>query len=178
MTTPSSLQRYLPRIPSTIYRIRMEFETHYPATEELQQKAAKQLFFSVLLKKKWIGILAFWIASGLSLFAVAELGWALTGILLGVSFILTSMWVKTYFMFQKQAKDYLKTIEDPLTTLKINREEMDVSNSNGSKRITWDKVDRVAETKDFLVPLIGKTPLICLPKDKLSHEVSAFLRQL
>ena len=155
----------------------MEFETQYPATEALQRTAAKQLFFSVMLKKKWIGILAFWIATGLSLFAVSELGWALTGILFAVSFVLSVMWVKTYFMFQKQANDYLKTIDDPLTTLRINKEEFNISNSNGNKRITWNKIDRISETNDFFVPFIGKVPLICLPKDKLSREVADFLRE-
>ena len=156
---------------------KMEFETQYPVTDALQRTAAKQLFFSVMLKKKWIGILAFWIAAGLSLFTVSELGWALAGILLAVSFVLTVMWVKTYFMFQKQANDYLKTIDDPLTTLRINKEEFDISNCNGNKRITWNKIDRISETKDFLVPFIGKVPLICLPKDRLSREVSDFLRE-
>lgn len=153
----------------------MEFEIQYPVTEALQRTASKQLFFSVMLKKKWIGILAFWIAAGLSLFAVSEIGWALTGILLAVSFVLTVMWVKTYFMFQKQANDYLKTIDDPMTTLRINKKEFNISNSSGNKRITWNKVDRISETKGFFVPFIGKVPLICLPKDKLSREVSEFL---
>jgi len=155
----------------------MEFETQYPVDEALQSEAAKELFFSVMLKKKWIGIAVFWIASGLSFMVVPEMGWAPTGVLLAVSFVLTSMWIKTYLMIQKSSKEYLRTIDDPLTTLKISREEMDISNSNGSKRIKWEKVERIEETKSFFVPMIGKAPLICLPKEKLTSEVLDFLRQ-
>lgn len=156
----------------------MEFRTQYKVDEALQSETARQLFFSVMLKKKWIGIAGFWIASGLSVVLIPEMGGAPTGVLFAVSLILTSMWVKTYFMVQKSSIDYLRTIEDNLTTLTINKDEMNISNSNGSKRIAWEKVDKIVETKSFFVPMIGKVPLICLPKDKLSNEASDFLRKV
>ena len=37
-----------------------------------------------------------------------------------------------------------------------------------------DTVDRIVITEDFVIPIAGKIPLICLPKSELSPEVIAW----
>lgn len=155
----------------------MNFETSYTVTEELQMEAAKQMFLTVYLKRKWIPILALWIVGGISFLWVDEIGWLLTGTLLTVASMLTVMWVKTYFKLQENSMINFRTMNDPLVTLTITREDLEISSSSGSRRIAWNKVDEVAETKDFLIPMIRKLPMMCLPKEHLTTEVFEMIRR-
>lgn len=156
----------------------MNFETRYTATDVLQKKAAKQLFFTVFLGRKWIGLGAFWVVAGASVAVVPSSGWTIPCILFTAGFILTVMWVKTYFMLLRNSRDYLQMIDDPTMTLKIDDVDLEISASNGSRKTAWSKMDRIVETNDFLIPMIGKIPIICLPKSELTDETAAFVRQV
>ena len=142
----------------------MEYRSQYLVTEELQKQGSRQLFFSVALGKKWIGVTFLWLLSIFALSAASMIGWIAGAALLGVSLVLTLLWVKTYFALQKNAIDYLKTVDDPTTNLLITEEFMEVSNSSGSKKVLWEKVEKLEETEDFLIPMVGKVPIICLPR--------------
>lgn len=149
----------------------MNHQTQYSVTPELQALAAKQLFLAVYLKKKWIGIALFFAISIFTLTYHAELGWVPFAIFGSVTFILITMWIKSYFKVQKNAQTYLRTISDPTTDLSIDDNEMQISNANGMRKITWDSVDKFVSTQDFLILITGDLPLICLPKAALTPEV-------
>jgi hypothetical protein len=129
------------------------------------------MFVAVYLKKKWIGIVVFFVLSIFTLIYREEFGWVPFAVFGSLTFIIITMWIKTYKALQDNAKSYLRTISDPRTTLVIDDQEMEISNSNGMRRITWDTVDRFVSTKDFVIPIAGKVPLICLPKAELNAEV-------
>ena len=132
------------------------------------------MFVAVYLKKKWIGIIMFFAISIIALIYRDEFGWVPFSIFGSLSIIITTMWIKTYLTLQENAKAYFRTISDPKTTLVIDDKEMHISNFNGMRRFTWDTVDRFVITEDFVIPIAGKIPLICLPKSELSPEVIAW----
>jgi hypothetical protein len=160
---------------SSFGKIFMHHQTQYSVTPDLQAQAAKQMFIAVFVKKKWIGVLMFYIISIFTLIFHTEFGWVPFAIFGSITFILTSMWIKTYLKVQENAKTYLRTISDPTTQLIINDQEMQISNSNGMRRLTWDTVDRFVSTRDFVIPMTGNVPLICLPKSELTTEVIDWL---
>lgn len=154
----------------------MEYQAKYNVTADLQRQAIKELFFAVFLKRKWIGIVVLAFFFVLSLVFVEHTDWILPSILgIGVMF-LSVMWIKTYYMLQAQAEDYLRTLDDPLTTVNMTDSELEVRSSSGSKRLKWEMIDRVVESTNFYIPMIGKVPFICLPKANLSKPMSSILR--
>ncbi len=154
----------------------MHHEAQYDVTPEVQRLAAKQMFIAVYLKKKWIGIAFFAIISIFTIIYSHEFGWIPFAVFGSITFILTSMWIKSYFALQENAQSYLRTIGEPKNVLTITDDEMVISNSNGMKRIVWDTIDRFVITQDFVIPIVGKVPIICLPKSELSSEVIAWFR--
>ncbi len=129
------------------------------------------MFIAVYLKKKWIGILMFLAISIFTLIFQSEFGWVPFAVSGSITFILITMWIKGYLKVQENAKTYLRTISDPTTNLIISDQEMQISNSNGMRRLAWDTVDRFVLTSDFVIPITGNVPLICIPKSELSSEV-------
>ena len=115
----------------------MNHQAQYNVTPDLQGQAARQMFVAVYLKKKWIGIIMFFAISIIALIYRDEFGWVPFSIFGSLSFIITTMWIKTYLTLQENAKAYLRTISDPKTTLVIDDKEMQISNFNGMKRFKW-----------------------------------------
>ena len=102
---------------------------------------------------------------------VSEFGWAPTGILFGISFMLTVTWVKAYLSLKKQALEILDLSGDPTTKIKIEDDCLEVSSNVGSRRLKWEKINRIEKSKDFLIPMSKSVPLICIPLESLPPEM-------
>lgn len=100
----------------------MNYQAQYIVTPDLQEQAARQMFIAIYLKKKRIGILMFFTISIFTLIYCDEFGWVPFSIFGSISFIITTMWIKTYLTLQENAKAYLRTISNPTTTLAIDEQ--------------------------------------------------------
>lgn len=156
----------------------MQFETRYEVTESLQSKAVAQLFFSVYLKRKWIGVVLLYVAALLSVLAGAAIGFALTGFLAALGFVLTWMWVRSYQKMQQQGRAYIEALNGSELAVTLADSGVLIANAAGSQRVAWQELGGIAESKDFIILLIDRNPLICLPKSALNTEVIEWLRQL
>lgn len=156
----------------------MQFETRYKVTESLQSKAVAQLFFSVYLKRKWIGVVLLCLAALLSVLAGAAIGFALTGFLAALGFVLTWMWVRSYQKLQQQGRAYIEALNGSELSVTLADSGVLIASAAGSQRVAWQQLGGIAESKDFIILLIDRNPLICLPKNILNAEVIEWLRQL
>ncbi|MFT4901985.1 MAG: hypothetical protein ACI81V_001267 [Lentimonas sp.] len=157
----------------------MNIETQYEVTERLQHDAVKQLFFAEYLKRKWIVIVALWLAAALSILPGAAIGFALTGFLAALGFVLTWIWAKNYTTLQKQGRDYLQAWDSPSTKLQINDAGLEISRGGASpQKFTWAQIERVIESKEFFIPLTNGNPVLFIPKSALKQEMQQQLRQL
>ncbi len=155
----------------------MHFETEYTLTPELQHATIKQMFFVVLLKKRWWGIAGLWLLAGASFLVVGVITWAMPALLCAIAFMQTALWLKAYFHAQKQARGMLAGLEDPRVILKFDDAAVVFSGSNGSKRFKWKEFDLGLESEDFIFLLVGKAPVLSLPKAHLDEPVRQWLRQ-
>lgn len=149
----------------------------YIVTAELQEKSVKQYFWRAMIGPRLGGLL---ILLGLLMFAVTYdypcKPWVV-GFLSSVSLLLIAAWTKMYLNILGQAKTGLRLMEHPNVEISLDGTMIEYSSSTGTRRHRWDKIDRVGETRDFLILISGKTPLLSLPKSCFSYEAERFLRE-
>ena len=49
--------------------------------------------------------------------------------------------------------------------------------STGTREHAWTKIERLVETKDFVILMAGTLPLLSLPKAAFADDALAFLRE-
>jgi glycerol uptake facilitator-like aquaporin len=149
----------------------------YIVTAELQEKSVKQYFWRAMIGPRLGGFL---ILLGLLMFALTYdypyKPWVV-GFLSSVSLLLIAAWTKTYLNILVQAKTGLRLMEHPNVEIRLDDTMIEYSSSTGIRRHCWDKIDRVGETRDFLILISGKLPLLSLPKSCFSDEAVRFLRE-
>ena len=154
----------------------MDFRTEYRVTEAVQTAAARQMFYAIYLRKKWIGIVAMAVIGVVLWFQgwspAREIGLA-DMIVAGV---LAALWVKTYYQVIGNSRTALRTLSDDQVTLTMGDEGMEMEMADSRRKLLWDKVDRVVETKDFMILMAGRLPVASLPKAELGGEVVEWLR--
>lgn len=146
----------------------MKQHVQYVVDASMQRLAMKQLFFAVYFKRRWIGILVMVVLSGICYGLNDEVGWVPFAIFSSISMVLISLWVITYVKVHENAQSYLRTIQDPLHDFTMDEELLEVSNTNGMKRVMYAHIDRLVQTEDFYIPMVGKVPIICVPKSALN----------
>ncbi len=154
----------------------MEFKTEYRVTEAVQTAAARQMFHAVYLRKKWVGMLAMAVI-GVALWfqgssPAREIGLAD----MMVAVVLVVLWVKTYVRVIGNSRTALRTLSDDLVTLRMGDEGMEMEMADSRRKLAWEKVDRVVETKDFMILMAGRLPVASLPKGALGVEMVEWLR--
>lgn len=149
----------------------------YTVTAELQEKSVKQYFWRTLIGSRLGGFL---IVLALLMFAFTYdypyKPWVV-GFLTSISLLLLAAWTKTYLNILGQAKTGLRLMEHPNVEISLDDTLIEYSSSTGTRRHRWDKIDSVGETRDFLILISGKTPLLSLPKSCFSDEAVCFLRE-
>ena len=153
----------------------MEFLCRYEVTSAMQDTSVRQYFFTIMLGRRWLGLMA-----GLALALIAwQLGappWAAAALCAAV-LVLVILWIKTYHHVIQQARSGLRLMEHPLVEVSLTDEALEYRSSTGTRRHGWDKIERMRETKDFLIFQHGKIPLLSLPKSALPAEALEWLRQ-
>ena len=156
--------------------LKMKYHTNYQVDEELSLLAAKQSFFKVYLKKKWLLIIAIFIGSIIIIFNTASSDNQLAGhIGLALSAMLTTLWVKSYYSMLSHSRSAYQTTGGGMMKVDITDETISITTEGNSRRIKMDMVTDVKETKDFLVLISKKTPVFMPLTKELSPEVRIWL---
>lgn len=125
-----------------------------------------------------MGIVLLAVLSVICFFLSEPLTYIPSAVLAAFAVALIILWVKSYIVLVKQSQEYLKTVDGNENHLVVDEEGFEISNSNSSKKIKWEKIDGIAESEDFVMPLNGKFALICIPKAIIGDETSEFFRTL
>lgn len=154
----------------------MHYQTSYQLDEDLVISSTKQTFFSVYLKKKWIGILGFYLLA-LLLWITPDSPEAqvLGYIVLAVASVLTILWMKSYFAMLSHAKSAFHAQGGGLIEVTIDDEQITLTSPSASRTVKLDKVTKVIETKDFLILMTHKTPVFTPLKKELNPEAISWL---
>lgn len=144
----------------------MDFEIEYELSERMQQSALRQLFFAEYLGRKWIVIVLLWLGALLSVLPGAVIGFILTGVLAALAFALSWAWAKNYNALQRQGREYLQALGGAELRIQFQATKIVIVGARSQQEIERAQIDRLVETKDFLIPFIGSQPLVCLPRSE------------
>jgi len=167
------------RKPFTIGPGRMtEFKAKYEVTQQLQDDSVKQFFWNLLLRPLRITrlCLVLFILLGFLFFDLPYKQW-LVGFIGGLLLFLVIAWAKSYFNMIKHARKGLEMMDSPQVEIWLNESLIQYTSSTGTRRHQWDKVERIEATKDFLILMNGKLPLLSIPKSRLSGEALHFMME-
>jgi hypothetical protein len=154
----------------------MKFTANYEVTASLQDASVRQFFFSVLLRPRIGAFLAiFAVTLGVIILDPPFKTWVV-GFCTALSLLLVVMWVKTYLQVVGQARAGLRLMEHPRVEITMDDSLIEYVSSTGTRRHQWSKIERVEETKDFVILMNGKVPLLSLPKASFSAEALTFLK--
>lgn len=159
----------------------MPFTAQYDVTQKLQDDMMSQFFFYVMLRPKLkprpLTIIALLVAVGAMPFLDQKHRLWFIGALVTFYFVVTVAWVKTYFQMRAQGRAGLKVMEHPRVEITLDDEAVHYSSSTGTRRHAWLKIERIEETRDFIVLMTGKLPLMMLPKSPFNSEALTFMRR-
>ncbi len=99
------------------------------------------------------------------------------GFLAGLFFLLIVTWGKAYFQVIAQARAGLRLMENPKVEITLDDSLIEYASSTGTRRHPWEKIEKVEETKDFVILMNGTLPLLSLPKACFSSEVLTFMKE-
>lgn len=155
----------------------MKFSATYTVTPRLQDDSVKQFFWHVLLRPQIGGLLSM-VAVLLAFigFDLPYRPWVI-GFGSGVLLFACATWCRTYLQIIAQARSGLRLMENPQVVVTLDDSCIEYASSTGTRRHAWDKIERLIATKDFVILMHGKLPLLSLPKACLSSEALAFMQQ-
>ncbi len=134
----------------------MIFSARYDVTEQLQDAMASQFFFAVLRPRLPVITVCFAVLAGLGALDLPYRGW-IAGYLSAVALLIVVRWTQAFFAGRAQGRAGLKLMEHPRVELTL----------------AWSKIERLMETKDFVVLMVGTPPLLSLPKAALPSLLRA-----
>ncbi len=155
----------------------MHFSTTYDVTPAIQDASVKQFFWHVLLRPKIGGIMVVFIAL-IVMFALdfPYKPW-IVGFFTAMFLFLFVAWTKTYFQIIAQAREGLALLEHPKVEVSLDDSLIEYVSSTGTRRHRWEKIERIEETRDFMIFMAGKLPLLSLPKACFTSAVIDFMKE-
>jgi hypothetical protein len=154
------------------------FHFNYEVTPKLLDDFVKQYYWHELLRPRRIFgmllVLAFVLGTIATPYDSPPKSWAV-GFLSAVTILLVAAWVRAYFQFLAQERAGLKLMEHPNVKISMDDARIEYASSTGTRRHQWEKIDRILQTKDFVILMSGKLPLLSLPKLCFSIEALAFM---
>lgn len=161
----------------------MTFTGRYEVTQKLQDDMSREFFFGVLLRPRLFRIVACLALLGV-LAALTSLSgldvpyrlW-IVGFLSAVALMIVLTWIITFFRARAQGRAGLRLIEHPRIEITLDEQQVLYSSSTGTRRHSWEKIQRIVETKNFIALMAGEIPLLMLPKSCFSAEALSLLRE-
>jgi hypothetical protein len=155
----------------------MTFTTTYEVTRKLQDDSIKQFYWQIMLRPQIGAILAvFAVWIGVIALELPYEPWVV-GFFSAMCLFLVVTWVKAYFQMIAQARAGLKLMEYPKVDISIDDSRIEYVSSTGTRRHQWEKIERIEETKDFVILMNGKLPLLSLPKACFCTEALTFMKE-
>lgn len=151
--------------------------TNYEVTLPLQEASVRQFFFSVLVRPRIAAFLTILVVTVAMFFLDPPFKPWVVGFCTALSLLMLVMWVKAYLQIVEQARHGLLLMEHPKVEITMDDSFIEYVSSTGTRRHHWSKIERIEETKDFVILMNGKLPLLSLPKAPLSQEALAFMKE-
>ncbi|MGE9290332.1 MAG: YcxB family protein [Puniceicoccales bacterium] len=145
-------------------------ELRYEMTPELQKRAVNEIFFNVILGRKWMGVAGFAIASVICLGFVEEIPWVFPAVVLGLTIYLLFVWIRGYVLLRKDSLRALGGKDRLEHLLVLDEESLTVRVGEGARHTPWAEISDLVETAHFDILISGKIPVVCIPKEGLDHE--------
>ncbi len=156
----------------------MKITVAYVVTPRLQDDSAKQFFWRVLLRPRIGGFMAVFAALlGMIVFDPPLKPWVVGFFSAALLFLIVT-WVKAYFQIIAQGRAGLKLMENRQVEISLDDLLIEHVSSTGTRRYQWEKIERIEETKDFVILMNGKLPLLNLPKACVPTEALAFVKEI
>lgn len=143
----------------------------------------REFFFGVLLRPRLLrivaclgllGVLA--VLTSLSGLDVTYRLWTV-GFLSAVMVMILLTWIITFFRARAQGRAGFRLIEHPRVEVTLDEQQVLYSSSTGTRQHSWEKIQRIVETKNFVALMAGDVPLLMLPKSCFGTEALSFLRE-
>lgn len=154
----------------------MKHTASYDVTPEMQYASVKQFFWSVLFRPRRAGIVTVVVAWLAMIVMDPPYKPWLVGFFTAAVLFLVVSWVRTYWLVLAQAKAGLRLIENPKVQISIDESQVEYVSATATYRHAWSKIERIEETKDFVIFMHGKFPLLSLPKSSFSSEELIFMK--
>jgi len=153
----------------------MEQIISYEVSPAMQDASIRQYFFSVLFG--WRRVIPLTLLTLLAIALIASGAASVPAAIVGsVVVVLLILWVKAYFQSLSQGRAGLRLMEHHRIEVRLNEEAVEYRSSTGTRVHRWEKIDRLIETKDFLILMHGKFPILSLPKEFLSPTAAGLIR--
>jgi hypothetical protein len=156
----------------------MPFETTYVVDEQMQMRSVRQMFGVTLGARLLIlmalSVLACVLAMLLPRTFVSGL---YIGLVIGMVLATLIVAVQVLRTYRRMGRDFLSLDDDHTIKIVMDEEAIDIRQVAASRRIPWNRVTKVLNTRDFVMLLHGTVLLAMLSKPHLGEEGQAFLRQ-
>lgn len=156
---------------------KMNFSTTYDVTSKLQDDSVKQYFWHVMLRPRIVGVFLVFAMLIAAIFVELPYKPWIVGFFSAMFLFLIITWVKVYFQILHQARAGLRLMEHPKVDISLDDSLIEYASSTGTRRHHWDKIERIEETKDFVILMNGKLTLLSLPKAHFTSEALAFMKE-
>lgn len=148
------------------------FSATYAVTPSMLLSANSQFFFVVALGWRWLGV-AYFLASGT--ICLLQDYPTISVIAFSVAALMTAMWIKAYFQYRSIALSRAQISGNMQVTIELTESGIKGSSVRGTACYTWNEVNRLKASRDFVFIMRDKLPLMSLPKSQFSSEAIAFL---
>jgi hypothetical protein len=155
----------------------MKFETTYDVDVATKDASIRQMLYAIRLKPKLWGLVVLSICTLLSFLAPDLLGPSIRWEPLVLMVFVTMLWIKSYYSLISTGRKTMELSSSPSVCLRLSSEEIEFISSNGTRKHSWTKIDRVLETKDFLLVMSGKLCLFCIPKRHLPADIQEYIKK-
>jgi hypothetical protein len=154
----------------------MTFSTEYRVDTAMQDASLKQSLYVIHIKSK-LPTLTFMLILGV---VVAIFGVHLhpfkRWFTLGAFVLLGLMWLRPYLELIKMGRASLAMSSEPKCILSFDSSAIELENTTGAKRYVWTELEELVETKDFILLMVGKLSLLCIPKEFLTKEAKLYIK--
>jgi hypothetical protein len=153
----------------------MTFSGRYEVTPQLQDEMMRQYIVHLVLWPRLVRIaVSLAVLGAVAMLDLPYRSWIL-GFISAVALLIVITWVRLFFQARAQGRAGLKLMEHPRVEVILDERQIVYSSSTGTRQHAWAKLDQLKETKDFVVLMAGKLPLLILPKSGFNAEALAFL---
>jgi hypothetical protein len=155
----------------------MNFSTEYKVDAAMQDASLRQSLYVIHIKAKLPAFALLFIFGIVVVIVGPDLNPFIRWLIPGVFVLLILMWLRAYRELIKIGRARLAMSSDPKSILSFDSSAIELKNANETKRYEWSKLERFVETKDFLLLMVGRLSLFCIPKEFLSTEAESYIKE-